>query len=91
MEARVKEQRVRRDLENRAIELEHGTAPEQHGLRSPLPTGISRAEYDRIASRLAEESDIPTAGPGVPDEYPDTVGGMQKRISGLDFEALRNM
>lgn len=87
MEARVKEQRVRRDLENRAIELEFGTAPEQHGLRSPLPTGISAAEYDRIAVRLADITDTAEH----PEEYPDTVGKMQKRISGLDYEALRNM
>lgn len=91
MDARMKEQRVRRDLENKAIETEFGTAPEQHGLRSPLPTGISRAEYDRIAAGIADDALGREEGPERPETYPDTVGKMQKRISGLDYEALRNM
>ena len=96
MERRVKEQRVRRDLRNRQLEMEEGVAPEQHGLQSPKPTGLSGKEYERIAAQLESlpAGDLPV--PDVPDEedtetLPTRIGAVQKRISGLDYEALMNM
>lgn len=84
VERRGKEHTVARDLRNRQLEWEHGVAPEQQGLRSALPGGVSRTEYDRIAASLSE-------GPEEVEVYPTTVGKMQKRVSGLDWEALNKM
>ena len=92
MERRVKEQRVRRDLRNKSLEIEQGVDPERHGLVSPTPTGISRGEYERIAARIPAVPVDPV--PDVPDPeetYPTGIGQIQKRISGLDYEALMNM
>ncbi len=88
VEQRVKEQIVRRHLEVKEIEREFGTAPEQHGLRSPLPAGVTKTEYERIAAQI--QSGI-SVDPAPEDIYPDTVSQVEKRISGLDFEALRNL
>ena len=87
VEQGVKEQAVRRHLEVKAIEREFGTAPEQHGLRSPLPAGVTKTEYERISARIQSGLVEP-----VPEDiYPDSVGQVEKRISGLDYEALRNL
>lgn len=95
MDRRVKEHRVRRDLRNKQLEREQGVAPEQHGLMSPSPTGLSRREYDRYAEQIAIESatpDLPEPSrPDPEDTLPTRVGQIQKRISGLDYEALMNM
>lgn len=91
MEYRVKEHAVRRHERVKAIEREFGTAPEQHGLRSPLPAGVTRAEFGRIQERLSATVPEPVPEP-VPEEiYPATVGQVLKRVSGLDAEALRNL
>ncbi len=95
MERRVKEQRVRRDLRNRQLELEEGVAPEQHGLVSARPTGLSGKEYERIAARLDEaalgEIQMPDVAEEEEETVPTRIGQIQKRISGLDYEALMNM
>ena len=88
METRVKEHAVARHQRVKDIEREFGTAPEQHGLRSPLAAGVTRAEFGRMAARPE------TGGAREPEPeeiYPSTVGQIQKRISGLDAEALRNL
>ena len=94
MERRVNEHRVRRDLRNKQLEIEQGVAPEQHGLVSSTPTGMSRTEYERIAARLDEaafeEIPVPDAA-GEEETVPTRIGQIQKRISGLDYEALMNM
>lgn len=85
MQERVKEQAVRRHLRVKGIEREFGTDPERHGLRSPLPAGVTKTEYERIAARLTD------GVPGQEEIYPSSVGQIEKRISGLDAEALRNL
>ena len=87
MEDRVKEHAVKRHLMVKEIEHEYGTAPEQHGLRSPLPAGVTKTEFGRIAERIS----LPEPDPEPEDIYPTSVGQIQKRVSGLDAEALRNM
>ncbi|MBR0084727.1 MAG: hypothetical protein IJP93_11655 [Bacteroidales bacterium] len=86
MERRGKEHAVARDLRNRQLEWEQGVAPEQHGLRSSLPGGVSRTEYERIADNLQVNG-----AEAASEIYPDSIGKMQKRVSGLDLEALNNM
>lgn len=92
VEQRVKEHAVKRYREVKEIEREYGTAPEQHGLVSPTPAGVSKTEFRRISEKLESgTADIPPEAPEAEDIYPDTVGQVQKRISGLDYEALRNL
>lgn len=43
--------RVERQMEGYMFDLEHGVAPEQHGLRSSRLRGISRREQERISDQ----------------------------------------
>lgn len=76
-----KKERVRRDLENHALELEFGVAPEQHGLRTPRLKGISNKEYERLADEIMSESQAAAA---IPDELPRTIGQVEKQESNFD-------
>lgn len=91
MEERVKEHAVKRHMKVKEIEREFGTDPERHGLRSPLPAGVTRTEFGRIQERLSVPAPVPEPEPVPEDIYPTTVGQIQKRVSGLDAEALRNL
>ena len=74
-----KRERVRRQIEAHALELEHGVAPEQHGLRTPAIKGISEKEYERLADTVVV----------VPSEQysePVTVGEYTKAVSNLDCD-----
>lgn len=76
-----KRERVRRQIEAHALELEHGVAPEQHGLRTPAIKGISEKEYERLA-------DAVMALPAEPDSEPVTVGEYTKAVSNMDFDPM---
>lgn len=74
-----KRERVRRQIEAHTLELEHGVAPEQHGLRTPAIKGISEKEYERLADTVVV----------VPSEQysePVTVGEYTKAVSNLDCD-----
>lgn len=47
-----KRERVRRQIEAHTLELEHGVAPEQHGLRTPAIKGISEKSTNAWPIRL---------------------------------------
>ena len=72
-----KRERVRRQIEAHALELEHGVAPEQHGLRTPALKGISEKEYERLA-------DAVMVVPAEPE--PVSVGEYTKAVSNMDFD-----
>ena len=75
-----KRERVRRQIEAHTLELEHGVAPEQHGLRTPAIKGISEKEYERLADTVVV----------VPSEQysePVTVGEYTKAVSNLDCDS----
>ena len=74
-----KRERVRRQIEAHALELEHGVAPEQHGLRTPALKGISEKEYERLADALVI---VPTE----PAAEPLAVGEYTKAVSNMDFD-----
>lgn len=76
-----KRERVRRQIEAHALELEHGVAPEQHGLRTPALKGISEKEYERLADAI-------TFVPSEPDSEPVAVGEYTKAVSNMDFDPL---
>lgn len=74
-----KRERVRRQIEAHTLELEHGVAPEQHGLRTPAIKGISEKEYERLADTVVV----------VPSEQysePVAVGEYTKAVSNLDCD-----
>ncbi len=75
-----KEARIRRQIEGHNIELEHGVAPEQHGLRPPAIKGISDAEYERLADEVVV---IPA-----PQAEPIAVGEYTKAVSNIDYDPL---
>lgn len=68
-------------LLGKEIELEHGTAPEQHGLATPGVKGVSQREYERIADRAASARDEGTA------ETLD-IGPFTKGMSDRDYDPL---
>jgi len=80
-----KRERVRRDITNHQLELEHGVAPEQHGLVSPRLKGISDREYERFADqiRAEEQREILTV-------LPASIGQIQKEESNFDALEILN-
>ncbi len=76
-----KRERVRRQIEAHALEMEHGVAPEQHGLRTPALRGISEREYERLA-------DAVVVVPAEPETEPLAVGEYTKAVSNMDIDPL---
>ena len=74
-----KSERIRRQVEAHALEMEHGVAPEQLGLRTPAAKGISEREYERLADSLVV---VP-----VSDVEPITLGEWTKAMSNMDYDA----
>lgn len=74
-----KRMRVLRRIENHALELEHGVAPEQHGLSTPALKGISESEFEALADAIVITSQA---------EAPDTVdiGPFDKAVSNMDYD-----
>ena len=63
-----KRMRVLRRIESHALELEHGVAPEQNGLKTPALKGISESEFETLADAVMistrhEELDTVDIGP----------------------------
>lgn len=75
----LKLERVRRQIENHTLEIEHGVAPEQHGLRTPALKGISEREYERLADAVI------SAQAEAPSE-PVAVGEYTKAVSNMDYD-----
>ena len=74
-----KRERVRRQIEAHALELEHGVAPEQHGLHTPALKGISEKEYERLADAVMVVSVEQST-------EPMSVGEYTKAVSNMDFD-----
>lgn len=83
-----KKERVRRQMNNMALEYEFGVAPEQHGLTTPRLRGISSAEYERFADEINAERAASVPG----DVLPATIGQLEKEQSNFDvLSALDRM
>lgn len=74
-----KRMRVQRRIEGHALELEHGVAPEQNGLVTPVLKGISEADFEAFADDILM--------PAAPAETFD-VGPFTKEISNRDYNPL---
>ena len=85
MEEAVKADRVKRDLEGIALDLEFGVAPEQYGLRRPKLKGITDKTYERLADAQAAAAAAADAEPE-PQVYPTTVGQMDKAVSNMTYD-----
>ena len=73
-----KRERVRRLMEGYELEVAHGVAPEQHGLRTPRLQGLKPKEQERLMDRYAvtEEQNC----------EPVSVGQVEKQISNMTFD-----
>lgn len=73
--------RMDRLVKAKEIEYEHGMAPEQHGLRSPMPKGLTKEqqmEIDRRTRRYAAPAE------------PQTLGEHTKAISLQTWDEIRD-
>lgn len=77
-----KKERIRRQILNHQLELEHGVAPEQFGLNSPSLLGIKNSEYERLAEEVMREMEMEEMGT-VP-VMANTLGQIQKQQSNFD-------
>lgn len=76
----IKTERVRRQIENSQLEMEHGVSPEQLGLRTPRLKGISEKEFERLADNIAVI---------IPEESePIAIGEYTKATSNADYDPL---
>lgn len=73
-----KRERVRRLMEGYELEVAHGVAPEQHGLRTPRLQGLKPKEQERLMDRYAvtEEQNC----------EPVSIGQVEKQISNMTFD-----
>lgn len=51
-----KEERIRRQMEAAELELEHGVAPEQHGLNRPKIQGIKAKTVEKRMAALSQQN-----------------------------------
>ena len=71
--------RIERTIAGREIEKAHGVMPEQHGLRSPKPKGMTAAERRQIERRTGIYSKAP-------EEY--KIGRKTKQVSLEDWSKV---
>ncbi|MEG0807637.1 MAG: kinase [Alistipes sp.] len=85
-----KQERIRRQMENYSLEVEHGVAAEQHGLRSPQLRGLSKRDAERLSDQyLMQVVPIATAAPRGDDHCePITVGQVEKQVSNMTFDQV---
>ena len=79
-------ERVRRHINGLQLEMEHGVAPEQHGLVTPRPKGISDREYEYYADLIRTEQD------GIHEScstIPVAIGQQEKEISNMTFDEIK--
>ncbi len=74
MDERMKRSAVAQHLEVVELEMEHGVAPEQHGLNRPKIAGMSLAAAEKYMEEVIE--------------HPTTIGTMTKVISNTTYDQL---
>lgn len=79
-DAENKRIRVQRRIENHALELEHGVAPEQNGLRTPALKGISEREFEAFADAILVATQ--------PEPEKMDIGPFTKAVSNMDYNPL---
>ena len=79
-----KKERVRRQMNNMALEHEFGVAPEQHGLETPRLKGISSKEYEKFAEEIRTEQQAKVPG----EVLPASIGQLEKEQSNFDILSI---
>ena len=74
-----KQQRLKNQIAAAVTEMEHGVAPEQHGLNTPRLQGISLKEVERLSDELHNE-------PAAINLL--TVAAFHKQLSNQEYDAL---
>lgn len=74
-------------MEGYELEIAHGVAPEQHGLRTPRLQGLSRRAQEQLLDRYARDM---TSESGISDETcePIAIGLVGKQISNMTFDKV---
>lgn len=82
-----KRERIRRQMEGYELEVAHGVAPEQHGLRTPRLQGLSSRAQERLLDRYA---DAALSDCTLQEEHcePVAVGQVEKQISNMTFDQM---
>ncbi len=81
--------RIERQLDGYALDMEHGVAPEQHGLRTPKLQGISRAAIERLSDRYVAQTSIEGDEPAGMTCEPIVIGQVNKVLSNMTFDKLQ--
>lgn len=81
-----KQERILRQMEGYRLELEHGVAPEQHGLRTPRLQGLSRRDQERLYDTRAVHTLTPTGTEAAESCEPISIGQTEKQISNMTFD-----
>lgn len=81
-----KKERIRRRIENQALETEFGVSAEQNGLKTPVLRGISESDYEKYADAVVAV--MPKDG-GSPEPAETTeIGPYTKAVSNMDYNPL---
>ncbi len=78
--------RIRRQMEGYELEVEHGVAPEQHGLRTPKLAGVGRAAIERLSEQYIASQPAPAEDELATTCEPIAIGEAIKVISNQTFD-----
>lgn len=82
-----KRERILRQMEGYELEVAHGVAPEQHGLRTPRLQGLSPRAQERLLDRYADAA-LSDCTPQEEHCEPVAVGQVEKQISNMTFDQM---
>ena len=82
-----KRERILRQMEGYELEVAHGVAPEQHGLRTPRLQGLSSRAQERLLDRYADAA-LSDCTPQEEHCEPVAVGQVEKQISNMTFDQM---
>lgn len=82
-----KRERILRQMEGYELEVAHGVAPEQHGLRTPRLQGLSSRAQERLLDRYADAT-LSDCTPQEEHCEPVAVGQVEKQISNMTFDQM---
>lgn len=82
-----KRERILRQMEGYELEVAHGVAPEQHGLRTPRLQGLTSRAQERLLDCYADAA-LSDCTPQEEHCEPVAVGQVEKQISNMTFDEV---
>lgn len=76
--------RMRRYMDNQALERRYGVSLEQHGLNSPGLKGVSNKDFERLADKV----EVRRMEPKPSEVLPGTEGQVDKAISNTTYDQI---